>query len=461
MQITQRRFLLLLLIVGQCACMLLAMAWATNWLRSELADLVRNRALAEGRALALDLAARAERLDPTAFEPRSEAWDELRTLCGQTKTPDAGRAIILRLGDGALLCSSGVGARPELLETHPGKALLESTTDAGPLHTALERTSERSSRTVAGRIVFEGALWTVSATRIPHSDAAAAILQDEQQIDQAIASLVQPMYQVGYALTVFLIGATSILTTLLVNRYETNLAHSHANLEMEVRRRTDSLLRTRNAVVFGLAKLAESRDCETGKHLERIQLYVTVLARELAHFMPEIDEQYVADLAVASSLHDIGKVGIPDRVLLKPGALSPEERSIMERHTIIGAETLATIRDRLGPGPLIDMSLDIAQSHHERWDGNGYPAGLSGEDIPLAARIVSLADVYDALTSARVYKPAFPHERARAIIIEGAGTQFDPRLVAAFQKVADRFEIVCRAMHAGDPPIEGISDAAA
>jgi putative two-component system response regulator len=229
------------------------------------------------------------------------------------------------------------------------------------------------------------------------------------------------------------------LTTLLVNRYETNLAHSHANLEVEVRRRTDSLLRTRNAVVFGLAKLAESRDCETGKHLERIQLYVTVLARELARFMPEIDEQYVADLAVASSLHDIGKVGVPDAVLLKPSRLTPAERSAMELHTRLGSECLAAIRAQLGEDDFLDLAQQIALSHHEQWDGRGYPQGLCGRQIPLAARIVALADVYDALTTTRPYKDALPHDQARDWIAARYATHFDPDVVEAFLKREDDF----------------------
>ncbi len=257
------------------------------------------------------------------------------------------------------------------------------------------------------------------------------------------------------------IGLILVVSTVIFRRYDTVLERVNAGLEREVNDRLAQSLRTRHSLILGLAKLADHRDTDTGRHLDRIATFSCMLAERAAREFRVIDDDWIECLRLASSLHDIGKVGIPDRVLLKPGALSPEERAIMERHTTIGAETLATIRDRLGPDPLIDMSLDIAESHHERWDGAGYPTGIGGDDIPLAARIVSLADVYDALTSARVYKPAFPHERARAIIIEGAGTQFDPRLVAAFEHVADRFEIVCRAMHAGEDPPEALDAAAA
>ena len=257
------------------------------------------------------------------------------------------------------------------------------------------------------------------------------------------------------------IGLILVVSTVIFRRYDTVLERVNQGLEREVNDRLAQSLRTRHSLILGLAKLADHRDTDTGKHLDRIATFSCMLAEQASQDFRKIDDDWIECLRLASSLHDIGKVGIPDRVLLKPGALSPEERAIMERHTTIGAETLAAIRDRLGPDPLIDMSLDIAESHHERWDGAGYPTGIGGDDIPLAARIVSISDVYDALTSARVYKPAFPHERACSIIIEGAGTQFDPRLVAAFEKVADRFEIVCRAMHAGEVPPEGLDAAAA
>lgn len=194
-------------------------------------------------------------------------------------------------------------------------------------------------------------------------------------------------------------------------------------------------LESRDLTIFAMAKLAESRDPETGAHLERIREYSRVLAEHLSgrrEFREQLDDESIQTLYLTSPLHDIGKVGIPDRVLLKPGRLAPDEFEIMKQHTTIGGETLEMV-SRAHPGAqFLQMARDIAWSHHERFDGSGYPRGLVGDQIPLCARIVALADVYDALTTKRVYKPPFPHEKARAIILEGDGTQFDPAVVEAF-----------------------------
>jgi putative two-component system response regulator len=204
-------------------------------------------------------------------------------------------------------------------------------------------------------------------------------------------------------------------------------------------------LETREMVIFALAKLAESRDPETGHHLERVQRYSQMLSEALAaqpNCSSEIDAQFIQLIFQTSPLHDIGKVGIPDCVLLKPGRLSDDEFDIMKTHTLIGAETLdAALRD-FPQARFLRIARDIALSHHERWDGKGYPNGLAGTDIPLAARIVAVADVYDALTSKRAYKEAFAHTIAREIILGETGSHFDPDIVAAFHEAeADFIEI--------------------
>lgn len=192
-------------------------------------------------------------------------------------------------------------------------------------------------------------------------------------------------------------------------------------------------LQDKDMVIFALARLAETRDPETGYHLERIQGYSRILALALDRSdFPEVNRQFVETLYATSPLHDIGKVGIPDRILLKPGRLTDKEFSIMKTHSTIGYETLRSAYRKNPRAAYLRMSAEIARSHHERFDGSGYPQGLSGDDIPLSARIVSVADVYDALISKRVYKEAFSHDKTREIIVEGRGTQFDPRLVDAF-----------------------------
>ena len=201
-------------------------------------------------------------------------------------------------------------------------------------------------------------------------------------------------------------------------------------------------IETRDVTIFALARLAESRDSETGEHLERVQNYCRLLAEHLLHagrFPEEIDANFVNLIYETSPLHDIGKVSIPDCVLLKPGRLSDDEFEIMKTHATAGARTLEMAARKYPKAQYLKVARQIAASHHEKWDGTGYPEGLKGEQIPLAARIVALADVYDALVSKRVYKKSFTHLTARAIILEGKGTHFDPALVEAFLAVEAQF----------------------
>jgi putative two-component system response regulator len=201
-------------------------------------------------------------------------------------------------------------------------------------------------------------------------------------------------------------------------------------------------LETREVAIFALARLAESRDPETGAHLERVRSYSRVLAQHLAgleSMSQMVNAEFIRLIYQTSPLHDIGKVGIPDSVLLKPGRLSDSEFAIMKTHTQIGAQTLDAALEQFPGITFLQMARDIAATHHERYDGTGYPAGLKGEQIPLAGRIVSVADVYDALTSKRVYKNEFSHEVAKAIIVKESGTQFDPMLIDVFLATEPQF----------------------
>lgn len=207
------------------------------------------------------------------------------------------------------------------------------------------------------------------------------------------------------------------------------------NLDSLVQERTAQIAETRDTAVFVLASLAESRDPETGEHLERMRSYCHILAEELSKNGPYaefIDKVFIDDLYRSSPLHDIGKIGIPDSILLKPGALSDDEFEIMKHHSIIGAEALGGTIKRAAGASFLQMAADVARYHHEKFDGSGYPDGLKRQEIPLAARIVALADVYDALTSSRVYKSAFRPEIARIMIKEERGRHFDPVIVDAF-----------------------------
>lgn len=214
-------------------------------------------------------------------------------------------------------------------------------------------------------------------------------------------------------------------------------------------------LDSRDLTIFSLAKLADSRDPETGAHLERMREYSRVLAEELSlrgPYRDQVDGQYVQLIFLTSPLHDIGKVGIPDGVLLKHGRLSEREFALMKAHTTIGAATLDAALRGHPEAEFLRMARDIALTHHERFDGTGYPAGLRGAEIPLCGRIVALADVYDALTTARVYKAAVRHDLARNIILDESGTHFDPPIVEAFDRIEEKFLAIQRSFAAGDDP---------
>ena len=201
-------------------------------------------------------------------------------------------------------------------------------------------------------------------------------------------------------------------------------------------------LETRDVAIFALAKLAESRDSDTGAHLERVQHYSRALSQWLStqdKFKGVIDAEYIRLMFQTSPLHDIGKVGIPDAILLKPGRLDPTEFEIMKSHTTIAARTLEAALEKFPGVAFLKMAKDIAESHHEKVDGTGYPYGLKGDDIPLCGRIIAIADVYDALVSKRVYKEALTHDTARAIIEEGRDKHFDGDMVDAFIAVNDKF----------------------
>jgi len=205
----------------------------------------------------------------------------------------------------------------------------------------------------------------------------------------------------------------------------------------------ETLIATQDITIVALAKLAEFRDPETGEHLERMREYAKTLAVELhkkQKYSEYIDQHYIDNIYKSTPLHDIGKVGIPDEVLLKPGKLTAEEFDIMKRHCEIGGDSISSaIRLSGMEQSFLDMGKDIAYYHHEKWNGQGYPKGLAGEAIPLTARITALADVYDALTSKRVYKEAFSHERSRSILLEESGKSFDPEIVEAFTNTEKEF----------------------
>ena len=201
-------------------------------------------------------------------------------------------------------------------------------------------------------------------------------------------------------------------------------------------------LQGRDVLIFSLAKLAESRDLDTGAHLERMREYcrlLTTLLGKTPHYKDIIDADFVESIYLTSPLHDIGKVGVPDSILLKRGPLTPEQFEIMKRHTTIGGDTLNTASKNYPGHSYLKMATEIAMTHHEKYNGTGYPNGLAGTEIPLCGRIVALADFYDAVTSERVYKNAYSHARACRMIRGETGSHFDPEIARVFIEHADQF----------------------
>ncbi|MDD2545243.1 MAG: two-component system response regulator [Burkholderiaceae bacterium] len=219
-----------------------------------------------------------------------------------------------------------------------------------------------------------------------------------------------------------------------------------AFLQAEIERQTREIRAIQDVTIVAMASMAETRDSDTGKHIRRTQFYVRALAEQLQthpRFGYALTPAAIDMLFKSAPLHDIGKVGIPDRILLKPGRLTPEEFEIMKTHTTLGREAIEQAEKELGtPVSFLRVAKEIAYGHHEKWDGSGYPLGLQGEAIPVSARLMAVADVYDALISRRIYKEGIPHPEAVQILCEGRGHHFDPDMVDAFVAIQDQFQAI-------------------
>jgi putative two-component system response regulator len=238
-------------------------------------------------------------------------------------------------------------------------------------------------------------------------------------------------------------------THLKIRRLQVELDRYNHSLQDMVQAQVKEISESQIATILALAKLAEFRDEDTGNHILRVQRYCRVLAKRLAGegvFGTLLDDSFIENFFYASALHDIGKVGIPDSILLKPGGLSAEEFDTMKSHAALGAEALAVVLEIYPRNEFVRLGMETARSHHEHWDGSGYPDGLSGEAIPLGARILALADKYDALRNKRPYKPAFDAAKAFAILTEGDDRSdprhLDPRVLAAFTAIAGDFDAI-------------------
>jgi putative two-component system response regulator len=237
-----------------------------------------------------------------------------------------------------------------------------------------------------------------------------------------------------------------VKTHLLMKEVRDFLKDQNSFLESEVARRTKEVQVIQDVTIMAMASLAETRDNETGNHIRRTQRYVKVLAealKEHGKYSAFLTDANIELLYKSAPLHDIGKVGIPDHILLKPGKLTPEEFEVMKTHTTLGRDAILAAEKLLdSPSSFLEVAREIAYGHQEKWDGSGYPQGLSGEQIPVPARLMAVADVYDALISARPYKKPFTHEAAVELISKGSNAHFDPDIVAAFMAHAEDFRAI-------------------
>lgn len=216
-------------------------------------------------------------------------------------------------------------------------------------------------------------------------------------------------------------------------------------LENKVRQRTREIIITRDITINSMMSLLEVRDIESGHHIKRTQFYIQELCNYLSKTGPyksQLTKEKVINIFRTAPLHDIGKVGIPDKILLKPGKLTAEEFEIMKKHTTHAIQAFSNVDERLGDTNFLNIAKEIAGSHHERWDGKGYPYGLKGNEIPIPGRMMAIADVYDALVNKRVYKEAFSHEESVKIILAEKGKQFDPVMIDAFKVLENKFRLI-------------------
>ncbi|MEM7227883.1 MAG: HD domain-containing phosphohydrolase [Planctomycetota bacterium] len=427
-QIKNRWVLVGLVAAGQLVILLVGSVWLISWLDATISDAVRDRVLLIASSEVDRLATAIDQLDLESADPESADGNRLQAFLDNYVPPRGGSVYLVHAEDGT----------PIGLQAWRDRGL----TDLVVQHAGSEQPMlalGRGTMADSGVVNADDTDWFIATRVLNDVDARLLFVHRERDVRADVAPVIGTMRAVTFLIAGVVVLSSIVLTTIIMRRYENRLAHVNSNLHKLVDMRTRALLKSRSAVIEGLAKLAESRDDETGQHLERIKKYVRVLGEHLAVAHPEVTPEFVDTMEETSALHDIGKVGIPDAVLLSTGKLSADERTIIEKHPLIGGDTILAVRRQWGDDEFLVTACEIIFAHHERWDGAGYPFGLAGDMIPIAARVVALADVYDALTSRRSYKDALSHDDARDIILQGAGSHFDPDVVAAFEARDDDF----------------------
>ncbi len=425
---------LALLMLAQSCCLAVGLWMQNHFATSSAKQGVEEQIWADMEADAREFASALEGVDIAGTD--AAAAVALRLAKGVNGRQSGLADVLVLDADRRVLCSCGVGGAYG--ESHPAiDSVVEWIPDAsasggqtGPVRgTVILPDGEHAAamRTPGGGLGFV----------LSHCPVA------EFEARSAVAVRSWPV--IGVITFVWTCALLSIAAYLILARLHDDIDHERLQSATEALRRTQNLVRTRDAVIFGLAKLAESRDPETGDHLDRISVYSTMLAAALRRhpgFRDEVTPAFVRLIGISSALHDIGKVGVEDRILLKPGPLTQGERAEMQVHVTIGGECLRDIERRLGGSNFLEMAREIAFAHHESWDGAGYPYGLADVAIPLPARIVAIADIYDALSTKRVYKGPLPHEECVSIIRSEASKKLDPDLVEVWLTLEKRFRAI-------------------
>jgi response regulator RpfG family c-di-GMP phosphodiesterase len=439
--IRKRGLLVLLLSVGQFICLTLAVLWFANLVNRSVHRIVREWILESSVQFAALMTNLIGEMGLTDVRPGTEDWQRLQRIVETARLPNEGYLCIIDADTGDILC------HPDYRE--PGTTTAASLNGVVLHHPLGDQPivqpagyGKDAPYAAVGWADFPDGRYFIAARALPALGIQVVAYQRAESVAGVIDEFTGRIRMIGIGVTVGLTILLAMTTYSIVNRYENRMAYINENLEELVQKRSRALLQSRSAVILGLAKLAESRDDETGRHLERIRRYVEILGRYMLRKHPEVNRDFADTIVETSALHDIGKVGVPDQVLLKAGPLTDDEREQIKRHTTIGGDTLLAVKQRWGDDTFLVTACEIAFAHHERWDGGGYPFGLKGDMIPLSARIVALADVYDALTTKRVYKEAMSHDAARDAIVSASGAQFDPDVVDAFVATEDQFRAV-------------------
>lgn len=368
-----------------------------------------------------------------SFDDQDQAWRRAQELVENIEFGSGGFACIID-ASGHIVCHPDLDTKPFLRDVNLGEHTLQPVgDDAGTTPTRIDVASFD-----AGYAEFNIDGKHYIATR-PIGENGPRLL-----VHQPVSGLEFAVSQAtaGQVVRMSIVGGVTLILSAMIAMLLTR-AHSRAvrswgeELEVKVDQKTQQLRTSREAIVVALAKLADFRDNETGLHVMRISEYCVVLSKAMRPSQPDIDDAWIERIRLASMLHDIGKVEVPDAVLRKPGKLTDEEFDLIKRHPLAGADTLLAIHEQVESDPLIAMAVEICLYHHEKWDGNGYPYRLSADDIPLPARITAVADVFDALLSKRVYKPAMTPAEVREIIVSSSGSHFDPAVVTAFESTFD------------------------